>query len=206
MLKIIKNLRTAPRIDRDRAASYLKILCIGKILAFLYFYLELNGFIGRGIEPGASIDFLSFYSAGHLADAGTAERVYQSALLYTAEQQISADDHITYFGLFYPPTFLLICGLLARLPYVGAYLGWVISTGGPLSAVASLDSVATVAPAAGGGPSGRGRGARLGPEFLSDDGPVRPGHGAACWKGAPPWPAPCSARSATSRILARRSP
>ena len=130
MLKIIKNLSTAPWIDQDRAVSYLKILFVGAILAFLYFYLELNGFIGRGIEPGASIDFLSFYTAGHMADAGSAEQVYQPAQLYAAEQQISADAHVTYFGFFYPPTFLLICGLLARLPYVGAYLGWVISTGG----------------------------------------------------------------------------
>ena len=129
MLKIIENIRSAPWIDRDRIISYLKILLVGEILAFLYFTLEINGVILNGIEHGASIDFLSFYTAGHMANTGAAELIYQPAQLYAAEQKISADEGVTYFGFFYPPVFLLICSFLARLPYVGAYLAWMTTTG-----------------------------------------------------------------------------
>jgi alpha-1,2-mannosyltransferase len=73
------------------------------------------------LERPASTDFVSFYAAGSLAAVSTPELAYDRAAHYAAEQR-AAEPGIEYNLFYYPPTFLLICAALARLPYLAAFL------------------------------------------------------------------------------------
>jgi hypothetical protein len=68
-----------------------------------------------------STDFVSFYAAGSLANAGTPELAYDRAEHYAAEERATAAG-IDYNFFYYPPPFLLLCAALAHLPYIAAFL------------------------------------------------------------------------------------
>jgi hypothetical protein len=74
-----------------------------------------------------STDFVSFYAAGSLAEAGLPERAYDRSAHYDAEQE-ATETGITYQYFFYPPVFLLLCRALAQLPYLGAYITFQVAT------------------------------------------------------------------------------
>jgi hypothetical protein len=74
-----------------------------------------------------STDFVSFYAAGALADAGTPELAYDQAAHDAAEQRATAAG-IEYRFFYYPPVFLLLCAALARLPYLAAFLVFEVAT------------------------------------------------------------------------------
>lgn len=64
----------------------------------------------------ADTDFVSFYAAGSLADAGAPQLAYEPAAHHAAEvDAVHAGVDHKYF--YYPPVFLLLCALLARLPF-----------------------------------------------------------------------------------------
>jgi hypothetical protein len=68
-----------------------------------------------------STDFVSFYAAGSLADAGTPQLAYDRAEHYAAEERATAAG-INYNFFYYPPPYLLLCALLAHLPYIAAFV------------------------------------------------------------------------------------
>ena len=58
-----------------------------------------------------------------MADAGTPELVYDQAAHNAAEERATAPG-VEYRFFYYPPVFLLLCALLARLPYLVAFLAF----------------------------------------------------------------------------------
>jgi Glycosyltransferase family 87 len=68
-------------------------------------------------------DFVSFYAAGKLADAGLPQFAYDRAAHYSAEQQ-ATEPGIPYNFFYYPPVFLLLCDAFARLPYIAAFVAF----------------------------------------------------------------------------------
>ena len=85
----------------------------------------------RSRRPGAdrpagkrtSTDFVSFYAAGSLANAGSPELAYDQSAHYAAEENASQSG-IVYNYFYYPPPFLLLCSAFARLPYLAAFIGF----------------------------------------------------------------------------------
>ncbi len=75
------------------------------------------------LHAATTTDFVSFYAAGALADAGTAPLAYDFAAHAIAEQQ-AAGAGVPYEFFFYPPTFLLLCAALAKLPYLAAFIAF----------------------------------------------------------------------------------
>ena len=73
------------------------------------------------LKKSTSTDFVSFYAAGSLADAGTPQLAYDQAAHYTAEQH-ATQPGIAYNFFYYPPPYLLLCAALARLPYIPAFV------------------------------------------------------------------------------------
>src|SRR5712692_8546071 len=65
-------------------------------------------------------DFVSFYAAGALANAGTPELAYNMAA-HAAAEEAATEPGVPYQFFNYPPVFLLLCGPLARLPYLAAF-------------------------------------------------------------------------------------
>ena len=106
------------RLDRLRGGTSVNRLCRAllaiEVACFLFFVAGTHGLIVRLATP-TSTDFVSFYAAGSLADAGTPGLAYDRAAHYAAEER-AAEPGIAYNFFYYPPVFLLVCAALARLP------------------------------------------------------------------------------------------
>ena len=109
-----------PSPNRTRIFAASGILLAVEIAIFLFLAAGTHGLIVPLAKP-TSTDFVSFYAAGSLADAGTPQLAYDRAAHYAAEQR-AAQPGITYNYFFYPPVFLLLCTVLARLPYMVAFV------------------------------------------------------------------------------------
>jgi hypothetical protein len=107
-------------LDRERIQFCCSILLAFEIAVFLFMAAGTHGLIVPLPKP-TSTDFVSFYAAGTLADSGTPELAYDRDEHYAAEQR-ATQAGIDYNFFYYPPTFLLLCALLARLPYIVAFL------------------------------------------------------------------------------------
>ncbi|MFZ3234583.1 MAG: glycosyltransferase family 87 protein [Stellaceae bacterium] len=107
-------------LDRYRLSLLCGSLLAFEIVAFVFLAAGTHGLIVRLSKPSSS-DFVSFYAAGSLADAGTPQLAYDHRAHYAAEQRAVAPG-IGYNLYYYPPVFLLLCALLARLPYVVAFV------------------------------------------------------------------------------------
>jgi alpha-1,2-mannosyltransferase len=102
------------------------ILLAVEIAFFLFLAAGTYGLIVPLAKP-TSTDFVSFYAAGKLADAGTPELAYDAAAHYAAEER-ATEPGITYNFFYYPPVFLLLCAAIARLPYLVAFVGFEAAT------------------------------------------------------------------------------
>jgi alpha-1,2-mannosyltransferase len=107
-------------LTRDRAIGYLTIFAITEMALFAFSVACEHGLVVR-LDQDSSTDFLSFYAAGALANAGTPWLAYDHAAHQAAEQAaIGVATIYNYF--YYPPVFLLICAPLALLPYLPAFI------------------------------------------------------------------------------------
>ncbi len=125
-------LAARPRLNRslltaDRVAAWSAILLAAECLTFLFFVAGTHGWIVKLAAP-TTTDFVSFYAAGRLAAAGTPALAYNPAAHHLAEQAVTAPG-IGYVYFFYPPTFLLLCRLLAALPYLLSFIAFELITG-----------------------------------------------------------------------------
>src|SRR5207247_10277919 len=107
-------------LTRRRVNRYAAILCAVEIAVFLFIPAGTHGLIVPLAKP-TSTDFVSFYAAGSLADAGMPQLAYDRAAHYAAEERATAAG-IDYNFFYYPPPFLLLCSILAHLPYIAAFL------------------------------------------------------------------------------------
>ena len=107
-------------LDRRRIIAYCAILLAIEVSGFLFLVAGTHGLIVPLRAP-TSTDFVSFYAAGSLVNAGTPELVYDRAAHGAAEERATAPG-VEYRFFYYPPVFLLLCAPLARLPYLAAFL------------------------------------------------------------------------------------
>ena len=96
------------------------ILLVIEIAVFLFMAAGTHGLIVPLPKP-TSTDFVSFYAAGSLANAGTPALAYDQAAHYAAERR-ATQEGIEYNFFYYPPPFLLLCAAIAHLPYIVAFL------------------------------------------------------------------------------------
>jgi hypothetical protein len=102
------------------------VLLAVEILAAVFFVAGTYGLIVPLTKPLAT-DFVSFYAAGTLTDAGTPQLVYDQAQHHAAEERATAAG-IEYNYFYYPPVFLLMCALLGHLPYLVAFFAFEVAT------------------------------------------------------------------------------
>jgi alpha-1,2-mannosyltransferase len=107
-------------LDRNRVLTYCRILLAVETAVFVFLVAGTHGLIAPLAGP-TSTDFVSFYAAGALADAGTPELAYDQAAHDAAEQRATTAG-IEYRFFYYPPVFLLLCAAFACLPYLAAFL------------------------------------------------------------------------------------
>ncbi len=108
--------------DRQRVVRWTGIVLAfhNQIAILALFAIRAYGLI-IPVERKASTDFVSFYAAGTLVNAGTPELIYDQAAHNAAEQQVAGPD-TSYNFFYYPPIFPLLCAVLAYLPYVAAFV------------------------------------------------------------------------------------
>ncbi len=98
------------------------ILLWMQTVVFAFLFAGARGWIVPLQHPG-SLDFVSFYAAGVLADSGHALAAY-SRIAHHAAEQAALGPGTPYEYFLYPPPFLLVCGVLGRLPLPAAFLAF----------------------------------------------------------------------------------
>jgi alpha-1,2-mannosyltransferase len=101
-------------------ATCSRILLAFEIAVFLFIAAGTYGLVVPLAKP-TTTDFVSFYAAGTLAEAGTPQLAYARTAHYAAEQRTTAKG-ISYSFFYYPPVFLIVCRILALLPYIYAFV------------------------------------------------------------------------------------
>ncbi len=94
---------------------WMLLLLAVQVVTFAFLFAGVHGWVVRLDHP-VSVDFVSFYAAGLLADQGQAAAAYSRAAHFAAEQAVLSPG-IGYQFFLYPPPFLLVCAALARLPW-----------------------------------------------------------------------------------------
>ncbi len=107
-------------LDRRRIIAYCVILLIFEIGAFLFFVAGTHGWFVP-LDMPVTTDFASFYAAGYLTNDGTPQAAYDIVRHYAAEERLT-EPGVGYVIFVYPPVFLLLCALMAKLPYVTAFI------------------------------------------------------------------------------------
>ena len=113
-------LRDGAWLTRRRLGLGAGLLLALQAAALLFLIAGTHGWIVP-LERPTTTDFVSFYAAGALTDAGTPALAYDQAAHLAAEERI-AGAGIEYQFFNYPPVFLLLCALLAMLPYLTAFV------------------------------------------------------------------------------------
>jgi hypothetical protein len=107
-------------LDRRRLAIGAALLLAFELGMFAFLVAGTHGWIVPLDRP-TTTDFVSFYAAGALANAGTPALAYEHAAHLAAEELVTgAGIGYQYFN--YPPVFMLLCAALAPLPYLVAFV------------------------------------------------------------------------------------
>ena len=97
-------------------------------LAFLVQALMLHVWIVDAQGRPVAVDFISFWSAGHLALLGKASAAYDWPTMHRLQTSLMGHEPRGFFGWAYPPLFLCVAFGLAAMPYVVSFLAWVAAT------------------------------------------------------------------------------
>jgi len=117
-------LRDGGWLDRRRVRAAATILLALQFAGFVFIVAGTHGWFERWIGPltkPTTTDFVSFYAAGALANAGTPALAYDHAAHLAAEERVTAAG-IEYQYFNYPPVLILLCAALATLPYLVAFI------------------------------------------------------------------------------------
>jgi alpha-1,2-mannosyltransferase len=117
----VGDLLTRPRLARSCA-----VLLALEIAIFLFLIAGTHGWIVP-LERATTTDFVSFYAAGLLADAGTPALAYDQLAHHAAEAAATAPG-IEYQFFNYPPVYLILCAAFAQLPYMAAFILFIAAT------------------------------------------------------------------------------
>jgi hypothetical protein len=124
--KLLCEWRGRAWLTRRRLGIGAALLLALELGLFAFFVAGTHGWIVP-LERPTSTDFVSFYAAGTLADAGTPQLAYDHAAHLAAEEAATAPG-IEYQYFNYPPVFLLLCAALAQMPYLLAFAIFVAAT------------------------------------------------------------------------------
>ncbi|MFX1684402.1 glycosyltransferase family 87 protein [Paraburkholderia sp. A2RI-6] len=118
--------RSTHWLNRERIKIYPRIVLGLIVVVFIaWVLLSKDRLDPQGKPLGA--DFIAFWAASHIALAGHAEDAYNLPSLFKAVQ-VAVPASQSIFAWYYPPSFYLVVLPLALLPYLAAYLTFILST------------------------------------------------------------------------------
>jgi arabinofuranan 3-O-arabinosyltransferase len=103
--------------------------------AFVLFVINLSifpaawfshGWIYDANGLGIPTDFVNVWAAGKLVLEGHPALAWDWEVQRQIELALLQQDFPGYFAWHYPPPFLFVASLLARLPYAAAFMGWIL--------------------------------------------------------------------------------
>ena len=118
-------LREARWLHRERVQGYAAVFLFATVLVGVARVLVA----GSGVPllgDAMRDDYISFWAAGRLALAGTPAAAYDVARHWAMQRTIYPE--FGYEAFYYPPTFLLLCALLALLPFYVSLAGFLAVT------------------------------------------------------------------------------
>ena len=113
-------------LSRKRLRLYVTILLVCELAVFAFLVAGTHGWIVPLDKPNTT-DFVSFYAAGRLADAGTPALAYDHATHLAAEEAVVGQG-IQYQFFNYPPVYEALFAPIAHLPYLVAFVGFQTAT------------------------------------------------------------------------------
>ncbi|HTQ34983.1 MAG TPA: glycosyltransferase family 87 protein [Stellaceae bacterium] len=113
-------------LTAKRLRLYVTILVVSELAVFAFIVAGTHGWIVP-LDAPTTTDFVSFYAAGTLADAGTPALAYDLSAHFHAEQAIVGQG-IQYQYFNYPPVFQALFAVVAHLPYATAFVGFEVAT------------------------------------------------------------------------------
>ena len=119
---LFHHLRSGDWLNRGRILAYARILLAIQTITLAIMIAGTHGWIVPLHKP-ATTDFVSFYAAGSLVDAGTPALAYDQDAHYAAEER-ATEPGIGYQFFYYPPVYLLLCAVFAGLPYLAAFIAF----------------------------------------------------------------------------------
>jgi len=124
--RLAAQLRSGDWLSHDRVRVYATILLVIEIAVFSFLVTGTHGWIVPLDKPNTT-DFVSFYAAGSLADAGTPALAYDHAAHLDAEEAIVGKG-IEYQYFNYPPVYQALFAPIALLPYLVAFVAFSMLT------------------------------------------------------------------------------
>ncbi len=112
-----------------RLSRPVKLICLALIVANATLLGNTYGrelLAPRGTE--SIYDFVTTWSAGHMALTGHAAAVYDWPALKLLDENVLGQPFDGYLGWQYPPTFLFVAVALSLLPYAIALALWIFGT------------------------------------------------------------------------------
>jgi alpha-1,2-mannosyltransferase len=126
MAAVLAQLASGAWLSRRRMRLYATILLIAELAVFAFLIAGTHGWIVP-LKTPTTTDFVSFYAAGSLADAGTPALAYDHAAHLSAEEAV-AGSGIEYQYFNYPPVYQVLFAPLAHLPYLAAFIAFETAT------------------------------------------------------------------------------
>lgn len=105
------------------------VLAILQIAFFPLFYG--HGWIFEGNGLGSPTDFINVWSAGRLVLDGHPASAYDWDVQKQVQIGVLGQTYPGNFAWHYPPPFLFVAALLAKLPYAVAFAGWAVVSAVP---------------------------------------------------------------------------
>src|SRR5580704_18221633 len=126
LTRLVAQIRSGDWLSRDGVRAYATILLVVELAVFAFLVAGTHGWIVPLGTP-TTTDFVSFYAAGALADAGTPALAYdQSAHLAAEEAVVGKGIEYQYFN--YPPVYQALFAPIAYLPYLAAFVAFETAT------------------------------------------------------------------------------
>jgi arabinofuranan 3-O-arabinosyltransferase len=117
----------------QRAATDRRVFIVALTVMLCYAAMLTGGFLqhlwimDKAGHPVVN-DFVVFWVAAHLALKGAALAAYNASAEHAAELAAIGHSYTQVLGWSYPPLFLMVVTLPARLPYVTAFIAWGVVT------------------------------------------------------------------------------
>jgi alpha-1,2-mannosyltransferase len=120
MAALLAQLQSGEWLSARRLRLYVTILLVAELAVFAFIVAGTHGWIVPLDKPNTT-DFVSFYAAGRLADAGMPALAYDLDAHLRAEE-IIVGQGIQYQYFNYPPVYQALFAVVAHLPYLAAFV------------------------------------------------------------------------------------